>query len=93
MKKETYTVKEAAEILSCNPETVRRAIRANELKAARLGSDYRISKRDLDTYYRALGGGALYASNITKQDTEPELKIDRDQIIAEIAREIKKRNA
>jgi excisionase family DNA binding protein len=37
----TLTVREAAEILSCNPETVRRLCRKGELKSFKLGTSQR----------------------------------------------------
>ena len=58
--KATYTIEEAAELLSCHKDTIRRAIRAGTLKAGRLGKDYRISRPDLEEYYRARGGGSLF---------------------------------
>lgn len=55
-----YSVKEAALLLKCNPETIRRAIRRGKLKAAKLGKDFRISKLDLIEYWRSVGGGELF---------------------------------
>jgi excisionase family DNA binding protein len=59
-EKATFTLVEAAALLSCHPDTLRRAIKAGKLKAAKIIKDYRISKTDLEEYYRNMGGGALF---------------------------------
>ena len=51
---------EAAQLLSCHKETLRRAIQAGELQAARLGREYRISRADLQIFWTAQGGGELF---------------------------------
>lgn len=56
----TYTLLEAAALLQVHPETLRRAIKADELLAAKIGKEYRISKTDLEAYWIAKGGGALF---------------------------------
>lgn len=58
--KDIMNVEEAAKILECNPETLRRAIRKKELKAARVGREYRISRYDLEEYWVSKGGGKLF---------------------------------
>lgn len=56
------TIKEASELLRVHPETLRRAIRAGELKAARLGHrTVRIAKDDLIAWFREKGGDQLYS--------------------------------
>jgi excisionase family DNA binding protein len=57
--KDIYTIQEAAEYFKVHPQTLRRAIAAGKLKAAKLGKDYRISKADLIAYYNAMGGVRL----------------------------------
>ncbi len=57
--KRTFTIEDAAELLSCHPETVRREIRNGRLKAAKVGRDYRISRLQLAGYWQAAGGGEL----------------------------------
>lgn len=59
----TFSLSEAAEILGVHSETVRRAIKAGKLKAAKTGRDYRISRADLQAYWRELGGSELFESN------------------------------
>lgn len=41
------TVAEAAELLRCSPQTIRRLVRAGRLPALRLGRDLRISREAL----------------------------------------------
>lgn len=59
--KTTFTLAEAANVLSCHKETLRRAIARGELRAAKLGKGYRISRVDLEAYWTASGGGELFA--------------------------------
>ncbi len=61
MRKTTFTLAEAAVLLSCHKETLRRAIGAGELRAARLGREYRISRFDLQAFWTAQGGGELFS--------------------------------
>ena len=58
--KTTFTLAEAAELLSCHRETLRRAIRNGELRAAKLGRGFRISRFDLESFWTASGGGDLF---------------------------------
>jgi excisionase family DNA binding protein len=58
----TFTVPEAAEILSCHHTTIRRAVKEGRLKAAKVGRVVKISKNDLSKYYHELGGGKLFDS-------------------------------
>lgn len=60
--KTTFTLAEAAELLSCHKETLRRAIRKGALRAARLGRGFRISRYDLEAYWTASGGGELFGT-------------------------------
>lgn len=59
--KTTFTLAEAAELLSCSKETLRRAIAGGILRAAKLGKGFRISRVDLETYWTSSGGGELFA--------------------------------
>ncbi|MDR2162288.1 MAG: helix-turn-helix domain-containing protein [Desulfovibrio sp.] len=59
--KATYTLAEAAALLSCHRETLRRAIKEGSLRAARLGRGIRISRLDLEAFWTACGGGDLFA--------------------------------
>lgn len=57
--KDIFTIQEAADFFKVHPQTLRRAIKAGKLKAAKLGKDFRISKADLIAYYNAMGGVRL----------------------------------
>lgn len=78
MRKTTFTLAEAAEVLSCHKETLRRAIQAGELQAARLGREYRISRADLRAFWTAQGGGELFTpGTVAEPETQnktPELR-------------------
>lgn len=73
MIKQTYTLGEAAELLSCHKETLRRAIKDGSLQAAKLGRGYRVSRADLEVFWSAQGGGVLF-EKIEQHvvDAEPE---------------------
>ncbi|MDR2801435.1 MAG: helix-turn-helix domain-containing protein [Desulfovibrio sp.] len=58
--KTTFTLAEAAKLLSCHRETLRNAIRRGRLKAAKLGRQFRISRLELETFWIASGGGELF---------------------------------
>lgn len=58
--KMTYSTQEAAEILGCHEETVRREIQKGNLRAAKLGRMFVISKSDLESFYQAKGGKSLF---------------------------------
>lgn len=60
LQKQVFSIAEAAALLSCHRETVRRAIRKGDLKASRVGRDYRISRIDLETYWSERGGAKLF---------------------------------
>ena len=60
MLKTTYTLSEAADLLSCHKETLRRAIMGGQLQAARLGRGWRISRIDLEAFWTLKGGGELF---------------------------------
>ena len=71
MEKTTYTLIEAAELLLCHKETLRRAIKSGELMAAKLGKSYRISKKDLEEFWQAKGGGALFEDSPMPERVRP----------------------
>lgn len=57
---EVFTIYQAASILNCHPDTLRGAIRVQKLNAAKVGRDWRISKKDLAEYWEAQGGRSLF---------------------------------
>lgn len=75
MQKTTFTLAEAARLLSCHKETLRRAIRSGELRAARLGREYRISRLDLQAFWTTQGGGELFANREPIQERAQQEKI------------------
>ena len=70
MQKTTFTLAEAAAVLSCHKETLRRAIALGELQAARLGREYRISRTDLRVFWIARGGGELFSPGREAEEGE-----------------------
>jgi len=62
MTKTTFTLAEAAAHLSCHASTLRRAIKNGTLSAARLGREYRISRKDLQAFWTAQGGSELFGN-------------------------------
>ena len=62
MTKTTFTLQEAAVLLSCHATTLRRAIQNGTLPAARLGREYRISRTDLEAFWTARGGSELFGN-------------------------------
>jgi excisionase family DNA binding protein len=75
MEKTTFTLAEAARLLSCHKETLRRSVLAGELRAARLGRGYRISRRDLQNFWTAQGGGELFSDADAPSDPLPEIPV------------------
>lgn len=72
MQKTTFTLAEAADLLRCHKETLRRAILDGSLQAARLGRGYRISRADLQKFWTERGGGELFDRR------EPQANAERD---------------
>jgi excisionase family DNA binding protein len=66
MEQRAFSLKEVADILGVHPETIRRAVKAGKLKAAKIGKDYRIAKTEVDRYFQAMGGGSLFEDNDTE---------------------------
>jgi excisionase family DNA binding protein len=60
MRKDVYTVNEAAELLGLHHNTVRKWCREGEIKAMVIGREYRISRIELERYWKARGGGELF---------------------------------
>ncbi|MDR2893748.1 MAG: excisionase family DNA-binding protein [Deltaproteobacteria bacterium] len=63
MHKTTYTLAEAAELLHCHKETLRKSILDGSLQAARLGRGYRVSRADLQKFWTERGGGELFGKS------------------------------
>lgn len=57
-----YSVKEVADILDMNPETIKRYIHREELKAYKVGREWRIKVSDLEEF-------VFSESNIKENET------------------------
>ena len=56
-----FSINEAAEVAGCHPNTLRRAIKRGDLKAAKVGGRaFKISKADLVRWYKKQGGGGAF---------------------------------
>lgn len=86
MQKTTFTLAEAAELLRCHKETLRRAILDGGLQAARLGRGYRISRVDLQKFWMERGGGELFE----RQETPQEETVTQEKADSEHAKNKKK---
>lgn len=78
---------EAANLLRCHKETLRRAILEGGLQAARLGRGYRISRADLQKFWTERGGGELFVKPELVQAAEGQ---DAEKQAGEAARKAKK---
>ena len=78
--KTTFTLAEAAKLLSCHPETLRRAIRKGELQAAKLGRGFRFSRFDLQAFWTANGGGELFDSKETDKLLREWIQADAERL-------------
>ncbi|MFZ2620890.1 MAG: helix-turn-helix domain-containing protein [Minisyncoccia bacterium] len=52
MEKEFYTARELADKLRVNIMTIYRNIKANKLKAYKIGKDFRIDKKEFETFIK-----------------------------------------
>jgi excisionase family DNA binding protein len=69
MQATIYTIEEAAKVLSVHAETLRRAVRRGDLKAAYIANRFRISEAELERYWDSLGGGQLWDRPKTAKST------------------------
>jgi len=62
MEQQVFTLTEVSRIIGISKHTLRKEIAAGKLKAMGRGSkkNIRISQKDLEAYYQAQGGGALF---------------------------------
>ena len=59
-RKLLYTTKEAAALMGCHEETIRRAVRNEEMHAAKVGRSFKISGHELEKFFQRRGGGVLF---------------------------------
>lgn len=80
MTKTTFTLPEAAALLTCHAATLRRAIKNGTLPAARLGREYRISRTDLQAFWTTRGGSELFGNiEIPLPHTEESLPLPQQR--------------
>lgn len=48
MQKQVYSIEEAAQALDVHPDTIRKMIKRGELRASRVGRQYRIPQAEVD---------------------------------------------
>ena len=60
MKPTTFGLEEVADIVGVHVETIRRAVRSGDLRAAKLRRNYRVSRAELVRWWAAKGGGVLF---------------------------------
>ncbi len=82
-EKTTYTLHEVAALLSCHTETLRRFIKDGMLRAAKIGKEWRVSKRDLEDFWTAQGGGALFEDSPPPSPPPPRKKSKSKSTAAE----------
>lgn len=66
MIEQHYTLQEAADLLSCHPETLRRAAAAGKLHTVRIGRDRRIPESALRDWID--GGGSTTSGQVVSID-------------------------
>ena len=62
-EKPVYTTDEVGELLTVNPQTVRKWIREGELDASKIGRGYRIDRPALERFWQARGGTRLFTED------------------------------
>lgn len=85
-----YTVKQAAEILNVNPQTIKREIERNKLHCFRVGNEIRLAQQHLDEYAN-VGGYGKTAREIELEEEIERLKkalSEKDNTINNIKTEI-----
>ncbi len=60
-------IKEAAEFLAVNPETVRRLIRKGKLKAVKIGRLWRIRKEDIEALTDGVQNWTEWHTKVTEE--------------------------
>jgi excisionase family DNA binding protein len=80
-RRQIYNLNEVAELLGVHVETVRRAVRNGELRAAAIGAGkgkgagFRVSRVELARWWRAKGGGELF-EDVTVEEAEGQNDAD-----------------
>jgi excisionase family DNA binding protein len=50
MQEQVYSIEEAARLLRVNPMTIRRLIKKGEIRAQKVGKQYRIPRAEIDKF-------------------------------------------
>lgn len=61
--KRAFSTAEVADMLDVHVETVRRWIRDDDLKAAKIGRQWKVSAPDLNEFWQSRGGGKVVEIN------------------------------
>jgi excisionase family DNA binding protein len=69
MSQELYSIEQVAGVLGLHVRTVRNYVRDKQLKAVRIGKQYRIAREDLE----AFTGGAVSAADPVRRDRHVEV--------------------
>lgn len=85
-----FTVEELSQLVRLAPITIRRAIRSGALRAANGGgkSGYRITRGDIEAWWRSRGGGDLFGATGETRDFLAILEESAPRIAAGTARPI-----
>lgn len=66
---QAFSVKEAADLVGVSTDTIYRSLEDGELDGAKIRGMWRISKSDLESWYRSRGGGSLFGDEGPEDDT------------------------
>lgn len=81
--RQVYNLNEVAELLGVHVETVRRAVRSGELRAAAIGTGkgkgagFRVSRVELARWWYARGGGELF-EDVAADEAEGQSDADEE---------------
>lgn len=60
MEPVVFTLQEVAELLKLSNRSVRRYVQRGDIPAVKVGQEWRISRADLENYFRDNGGMSLF---------------------------------
>lgn len=70
--KTTFRVPEVAELLDMSEATVRRKLRAGDIPGVKLNKSWRVSRAELENWWRDKGGGDLFPDTDQKDSEDSE---------------------
>jgi len=68
--KTTFRVPEVAELLDMSETTIRRKLRAGDIPGVKLNGGWRVSRAELERWWREKGGGALFSDTEDSEGSE-----------------------